>query len=119
MSVLRSIRVLRVFILSMIIIARHLLKIERSLTSEGGNLCISDVIEKYANKLDCEMNLYHSPSEGAWCCLVRRPSHFDPGNNLGTSTVIKALAFSSKVCGASKMYLRFSFWIPVLLWIKD
>jgi hypothetical protein len=59
-----SIMVLNVFILSMIIIARHLEKIDKSLTSAGGNLWTREVIEKYANRLAYEINLYHSPSEG-------------------------------------------------------
>jgi hypothetical protein len=59
-----SIMVLNVFILSMIIIARHLEKIDKSLTSAGGNLWTREVIEKYANRLAYEMNLCHSPSEG-------------------------------------------------------
>lgn len=46
-----SIMVLNVFILSMIIIARHLEKIDKSLTSAGGNLWTREVIEKYANRL--------------------------------------------------------------------
>lgn len=41
-----SIIVLNVFILSMIIIARHFENIDKSLTSAGGNLCTSEVIEK-------------------------------------------------------------------------
>jgi hypothetical protein len=48
----------------MIIIARHLEKIDKSLTSAGGNLWTREVIEKYANRLAYEINLYHSPSEG-------------------------------------------------------
>lgn len=80
---------------SIIIMALHFEKIDRSLTKLGGNLWTIEVIEKYVKSEAFDIKRYHSPSLGIWFCFVNSPSNLELGSNFGISPVTYYCDFSS------------------------